>query len=286
MQKSEYDRMDRLETSMWWYRGLHRLLVQAIGRALSQRNGQPADQPTDRATDRAIDQANGPSGPRGAEVGVQMGPQAGAQVCRGLDAGCGTGGLLRALSQMPQGVAWFGVELDPQAAARARAKSGRAVAAGSVEALPHGAGTFDVVVCADVLSHALVDPQRALAELYRVLKPEGLLVLNLPAYPWLLSRHDRAVHNARRFTAGQVRAALARQGFAVRASSYWNTLLFPLMLTRRLLAARDNAKSDVVAYPRPLDAAFAAALGLERVWLRSGIGLPFGGSLLVVAQKK
>jgi hypothetical protein len=111
-------------------------------------------------------------------------------------------------------------------------------------------------------------------------------VLNLPAYPWLLSRHDRAVHNARRFSAGPVRAALERQGFLVRTSSYWNTLLFPLMLTRRLLPARDDVKSDVVAYPRPLDASFAAALGLERAWLRTGIGLPFGGSLLVLAQKK
>lgn len=258
MQKSEYDRMDRLETSMWWYRGLHRLLVQAIGQALgAEERRRPA-----------------------------LSAVPGSPPRRGLDAGCGTGGLLRALAQSPQGLTWFGVEIDPQAAARAGAKSGWAVAAGSVEALPHGDGTFDIAVCADVLSHALVDPARALAELYRVLKPDGLLVLNLPAYPWLLSRHDRAVHNARRFTAGGMRAELARRGFVVRASTYWNTLLFPLMLTRRLMPARDNAKSDVVAYPRPIDATFSAALGLERVWLRTGIGLPFGGSLLVVAQKK
>lgn len=256
MQKSEYDRMDRLEASMWWYRGLHRLLAQTVARTLGLADG----------TDHV---AGGPAQPR-----------------RGLDAGCGTGGLLAALRHGGHNVVWFGTEIDPQAAARAQAKSGWPVAAGSVEALPYGDGVFDIVVCADVLSHALVTPARALAELHRVLKPRGWLVLNLPAYPWLLSRHDRAVHNARRFSAGPVRVALERHGFLVRTSSYWNTLLFPLMLIRRLLPARDNAKSDVVAYPRPLDASFAAALGLERAWLRSGIGLPFGGSLLVSAQKK
>jgi len=243
MLPSEYDRMNRLEASMWWYRGLHRLLADTVAR-------------------RA----------------------AGAR--RGLDGGCGTGGLLRVLGQDKPATEWFGIEIDSQAAKMAQAKSRFAIATASIEALPFADGAFDVALSADVLSHALVSPSRALGELHRVLAPGGCLVLNLPAYRWLLSRHDRAVQNARRFTAGEARSLLAAQGFAEIRSSYWNTLLFPLMALSRLLPRRGDAKSDVMEYPRWLDAIFSAALAAERLALKAGARLPFGGSILVTALKK
>jgi SAM-dependent methyltransferase len=247
MLQSEYDRMNRLEASMWWYRGLHRLLADTVAR-------------------RA----------------------AGAR--RGLDGGCGTGGLLRVLGEGRPATRWLGIEIDSQAAKMAQAKSSFAIAAASIEALPFADSAFDVAVSADVLSHAGVDPRRALGELHRVLAPGGCLVLNLPAYRWLLSRHDKAVANVRRFTATQVRAMLAAQGFAQIRSSYWNTLLFPLMVVSRLLprfgSTGSDAKSDVMEYPRWLDAIFSAALAGERLALKAGARLPFGGSILVTALKK
>jgi SAM-dependent methyltransferase len=247
MQASEYDRMDRLETSMWWYRGLHRLLADTVARSARQAG-------------------------------------------RGLDAGCGTGGLLRVLAAQGGPTQWQGIEIDSQAARRAQAKSGCAVATASIEAVPLSAAAVEVVVSADVLCHARVEPERATAELARVLEPGGRLILNLPAYGWLLSRHDRAVHNTRRFTARRARALLARHGFVAIRTTYWNTLLFPLMVLSRLLPARassgGDAKSDVMEYPRWLDALFSGALAFERWLLRLGVRLPFGGSLLVTAQKK
>jgi len=77
---------------------------------------------------------------------------------------------------------------------------------------------------------------------------------------------------------------LAGHGFRVLRSSYWNTLLFPLMLLHRLVG-RDDAESDVRDYPRWLDALFSAALAAERAAIAIGIGLPFGGSLIVVAAR-
>jgi hypothetical protein len=109
-------------------------------------------------------------------------------------------------------------------------------------------------------------------------------VFNLPAYGWLLSAHDRRVHNVRRFTGGQARALLVGHGFRVLRSSYWNTLLFPLMLLHRLVG-RDDAESDVRDYPRWLDGLFSAALAVERALIGAGISLPFGGSLIIVAAR-
>jgi len=199
---------------------------------------------------------------------------------RVLDAGCGTGGLLARLRRLP-GIEPVGVEWSSAAAGRAAAKSGAAIVRGSVNSLPFATASFQAAVAADVLCHAAVDPPLALAELYRVLRPGGLLVVNMPAYAWLRSAHDRRVHNARRQTAAGVRAALARAGFTRIEAGYWNGLLLPLMLVERKLLARGaHAASDVAAFPPWLDGLFHAITVLER---RLPLRLPAGGSVLVTA---
>jgi SAM-dependent methyltransferase len=210
---------------------------------------------------------------------------------RVLDAGCGTGGLLAALARARPELALLGVEWSPPAAARARAKSGAAVAAGSIAALPLADRSVDAAIAADVLCHAAVAPALALAELYRVLRPGGVLVVNMPAYAWLASAHDRRVHNARRHTAPQLAALLRDAGFTAVRARYWNALLLPLMIAQRKLLARgEHAASDVGDFPPWLDAALHGMTRLERRIERRpgralGIPLPAGGSVLAVARR-
>lgn len=199
-----------------------------------------------------------------------------------LDAGCGTGGLLAHLDHHPLAPhpARHGLEFNPEAAALAARKSGALITRGSINAMPYANSTFAAAVSADVLCHAAVDPAAALAELRRVLRPNGRLVLNLPAYPWLMSTHDRRVHNTRRFTATTARALLQTAGFQHIQTRYWNSLLFPLMLLqRKLLANHDDAASDVAAFSPFLDATLHGITRIERHLP----ALPFGGSVLVTA---
>jgi len=203
-----------------------------------------------------------------------------------LDAGCGTGGLLARLSGMQPGLALHGLEYDAEAAALARDKTGLAVQVGSVNALPYEAAAFDIVVSADVLSHAGVDEAAALAEFLRCLKPGGRLLLNLPAYQWMVSGHDVHVHNVRRYTAGAMRARLRAAGFTAVSGGYWNSLLFPLMLLHRLLSRGSaGGASDVKPYPAWQDGLFFAVTSLERLLARIGLRLPFGGSVWIEARK-
>ncbi|HEY0182215.1 MAG TPA: class I SAM-dependent methyltransferase, partial [Rhodopila sp.] len=141
---------------------------------------------------------------------------------RVLDAGCGTGGFLAMLRAERPDLARFGVEWDRAAAIRARGKSGAAIARGSVNALPFADDSFDAAVSADVLCHAAANPSAALEELKRVLRPGGRLVVNMPAYQWMLSAHDRRVHNVRRLTAGATATMLRRAGFHRVSANYWN----------------------------------------------------------------
>ena len=229
---------------MWWYRGLRALVVQEMARALAPRS------------------LSGPV----------------------LDAGCGTGGMLAKLGPVVAGHPTLGLEFDAVAAALAGLKSDRPVACGSVNEMPLGAAALAGYVSLDVLCHGGVEPERAAQEARRCLEPGAVALFNLPAYGWLLSAHDRRVHNVRRFSRRQARALLAGCGFTVLKASYWNTLLFPLMLLHRVTERRD-APSDVRDFPRWLDAIFSAALAIERAAIGAGLSLPFGGSLLIVAAR-
>jgi SAM-dependent methyltransferase len=202
-----------------------------------------------------------------------------------LDAGCGTGGFLARLATARPGMRAIGLDSSAGACAMARAKnSGAAIVAGSVNALPFCEGAFDAIWSADVLCHRGVDEARALAEFHRCLKPGGMLVLNLPAYPWLLSAHDRAVDNVRRYDRRGVLRLLAEAGFAHASARHWNSLLFPLMVARRKLG-RHGAASEVALLPEPLERLFAACLALERAIMALGIRFPFGGSILVTSVR-
>jgi SAM-dependent methyltransferase len=142
------------------------------------------------------------------------------------------------------------------------------------------------VVSADVLCHQAVDVAAALAEVHRVLRPGGRLVLNLPAFRWLLSGHDRRVHNARRYTAGEVRALLVAHGFQAMRLRYWNSLLLPLMILRRKGPRRGAVDggdvSDVAPFPPWQDAILFAATEIER---RLALRPPAGGSVLAIATR-
>jgi len=201
-----------------------------------------------------------------------------------LDAGCGTGGWLKRLSASRPDVTRLGLEYDPGAAVIAREKSGAEIYCGSVNGMPFAPGSFDIVTSSDVLCHMAVDEGAALDEFARVLKPGGALLLNLPAYTWMLSAHDLRVHNARRYYDGGARLLLAAHGFTVERASYWNAVLFPLMAAKRLLSSKEAA-SDVARLPGPLEAGFRAATKAETALLKAGANLPFGGSLLVLARK-
>lgn len=244
MEPIEYERMHAVEDRMWWFRGLHANALAAYRAARGQTK----------------------------LPGLT------------LDAGCGTGGLLTRVAAQDGASAAIGLDVDPRAAMFARRKSGCAVTLGSVNALPFRENSFAAMFSMDVLCHRAVDPAAALREAERCLAPGGVLILNLPAYPWLLSAHDVQVHNARRFTRPQVRAMLHAAGFPEARIGYWNMGLFPLMVLRRKLLPSDDG-SDVQLYPAPVEALFRAVLAIERWVMGLGINLPFGGSLLAVAVK-
>ena len=158
--------------------------------------------------------------------------------------------------------------------------------AGSINDLPFANNALAAIFSADVLCHEGVDEHRALRQFHRCLCQNGWLILNLPAYRWMLSRHDLAVSNVRRYTATGLRRLLKVVGFRPVYISYWNALLLPLMVIARKLVPQDRGViSDVKLYPGSVEMLCRAATTLEAAILRRGVRLPFGGSILAVAVK-
>jgi SAM-dependent methyltransferase len=204
---------------------------------------------------------------------------------RVLDAGCGTGGFLARLTAARPDLLPEGLEFDDHAATVAREKTGLSIVQGSVAAMPYPSGSFSAIISADVLCHAGVDEQAALAEFHRCLEPRGLLLLNLPAYEWLTSAHDERVHNARRYGARRASSLVGAAGFSDVRVGHWNGLLFPLMLLHRLAPGRGEVSSDVREFPPWQDRLFFAVTRLERRLSSAGFGIPFGGSIRLEARK-
>lgn len=202
-----------------------------------------------------------------------------------LDAGCGTGGLLNELRRAE--VMWEpeGLDYSPVACALARERTGLPVRQGSMTALPHPDGAFDAVVSVDALTH-VQDRAAALAEMVRVLRPGGLVILNVPAYRWLWSYHDEAVQTTHRYTRPELRTEMAAAGLTVEHASYANMLALPLVWIRRKLLRPRNPTSDVRVYPWPVERIFAGMAAAEFAWTGTGRSLPAGSSVFTVGRKQ
>lgn len=202
---------------------------------------------------------------------------------RFLDAGCGTGNNLLHLQERGQAV---GIELSEDALRFCRTR-GVAAVRGSVLELPFGSGRFDGVTSFDVIYHLWVqDDRAAVAEMARVLKPGGLLLVRVPAFRVLWGAHDEAVHSRHRYTRGELVALFDACGLEVLRTTYCNFFLFPLLVARRTLdRATGRHGSDVQFLPAPLERAFRAVLELEARLVRR-LSLPFGTSVVALGRKR
>jgi SAM-dependent methyltransferase len=200
-----------------------------------------------------------------------------------LDAGCGTGGNLSMLRSFGEVDA---IEMDDRAREIAIAKGIARVVPGQLpDDLPFHENRFDLVVLLDVLEHVMED-EAALISLRRLLKPSGYLLVTVPAFPFLWSRHDEAHHHHRRYRMEELRGKVEKTGMEIVYASYFNTLLFPLIAAVRLFGRLLKGQGrDDLALPNPwVNRMLYAFFSSERVLLGK-LALPFGVSALVVARK-
>jgi SAM-dependent methyltransferase len=199
-----------------------------------------------------------------------------------LDLGCGTGGMLAHFQTLGESI---GLDSAPEAEVGCR-KRGLPFVFGWGPSLPFRNGAFGVVTLLDVIEH-IPDERGVLTEALRVLRPGGLLVVTVPAYQFLWSKHDDLNHHQRRYRRSGLRSVLQRAGFSIAKLSYYNTLLFPAAVARKALmgfSQADGPASHLDDVPDRLNTILRQILLREQPLLRRW-DLPFGASLICVARR-
>jgi len=200
-----------------------------------------------------------------------------------LDLGCGCGKTIEALRRA--GAKCTGVDFSSEAISFCGQRSINAKKMDVLDIIFED--RFDVVIALDLLEH--VENDQLLAEkMFKALKPEGVLLVSVPAFNFLWSHHDTICHHKRRYRRKQLCCLLKKAGFEEKFSSYWNFSFFSpsaaLKIGKRILLKK-SSKSDLFNAPAPINSAMNFILGLENALITTGISMPFGTSVFCVAKK-
>jgi len=206
-------------------------------------------------------------------------PQAGFGAI--LDVGCGDGLWLERLAELgdPEG-------LEPDAAvvsAQSR-RRWRFHLCPFDDAFDPG-NQYGLILMLDVLEH-LPDDHAALRLAARLLRPDGLLVLTVPAFRMLWTAHDDLNFHRTRYTRAELVRALRGAGLSIRVARYFFHWLFPVKL---LVRAKERIRGGEPRPPRLPPPRVNRMLYLtsrfeQRSWGR--LGLPLGSSILAVAAPR
>jgi 2-polyprenyl-3-methyl-5-hydroxy-6-metoxy-1,4-benzoquinol methylase len=152
---------------------------------------------------------------------------------------------------------------------------------------------WDVAFLLDVLEHIPRD-QDVLAEIFRMLRPGGLLFVTTPALKFFWSHDDELGHHVKRYSRADFQRLAPAAGFEVRSTRYFMFFLSPLLLTRRLkkMNVARMTSQEIAAHvarthrvpPAPINMALAAVFAMETP-LGWCIRFPWGTSVLGIFRK-
>lgn len=202
-----------------------------------------------------------------------------------LDFGCGTGENFEILSKFGQVI---GID-NSEVAVKFCQQKGHLAKLINGNNLPFPDKSIDFITVLDVLEH-LDNDVDIFMEYKRVLKESGRILITVPAYKFLWSEHDKAMKHRRRYIASELQTKLNQSGFKILKMNYIFTFVFPLVLFyrifRRIFPKKSyQSKVSYVILPKFINQFFVRIMQIE-TFLVDKINLPFGSSIIIVAEKK
>ncbi len=210
-----------------------------------------------------------------------------------LDVGCGAGNMIHHLSKYGK---VKGLEVDARPVRQARLRGYDVDQYDAQDPFPFEDATYDVVTALDVIEH-IDDDMPVLKESFRVLKPGGHIIVTVPAFMFLWSHNDVINAHKRRYTAAELELRLKQAGFKLKRLSYNNFFVFPLAAP--LIILRRGNEPELASHhlqedeyqvemepASPLANSVLTIVGKIEARLIKMLNLPFGTSLIAVAQKQ
>ncbi|MFQ3597958.1 MAG: class I SAM-dependent methyltransferase [Chloroherpetonaceae bacterium] len=200
-----------------------------------------------------------------------------------LDVGCGTGFILEKLKHDYDA---HGLDHAEVAVDHCHKRGLTFVKHGLLGEETFNGKKFQLISFLDVIEH-IEDDLTVVSMAKQYLSENGIVMITVPAFEFLWSAHDEIHHHKRRYTKQTLTALLEKAGYTVRYSSYFNTLLFPMIALVRVvgnLSGRRNA-SDAKPENKLINDVLYRVFKSERALLPN-MSLPFGVSLLAIAEVK
>ena len=202
------------------------------------------------------------------------------------EVGCGTGFILQAISKSFPAAQLKGSEYYPEGLVFARNRLPMVHLVCEDARLIDENGFWDVIGSFDVLEH-IEEDELVLMNLCKALRVGGKLVVSVPQHPSLWSHQDEGAGHVRRYTRNELVDKIQCTGLDVKYVTSFVFFLAPLMWLSRMWN-RKNTSSDPMRefnIPRGLNLALEAVMFVELGLIKVGLTFPYGGSLIVVAEK-
>ncbi len=146
------------------------------------------------------------------------------------------------------------------------------------------AGAFDLITALDVVEHIEQDAW-AVAEMVKMLKPGGRLLMTVPAFMSLWDHHDEINHHYRRYTAPQFAALLRPPARLVSVRYLFHSLYIPKWLVARRNRAATQKSEQFNIPAAPVNTLATLWCDLEERLLRP-LRVPRGTSVLALAVRE
>src|SRR3989344_3261682 len=203
-----------------------------------------------------------------------------------LEIGCGTGKTLSTLSTWGE---VYGIDISKEAVNFCKSKGFKNVELADINEMDikKYEGKFDLIVTLDVLEH-IQDDVETLKRIYKMLKKGGLVLINVPAYKFLWSEHDEALHHKRRYHSLELTQKVKDSGFTIiKKSHFVFTTFFPIALFKFLsnfFKKTADPTDSYIMLPKPVNEILSKILYLEANLIKN-ISLPLGTTICLIAKK-
>jgi SAM-dependent methyltransferase len=169
-----------------------------------------------------------------------------------MDIGCSSGWMLKLLLEEFQEADVLGADyVRGPLEVLAKTLSGIPLLQFDLTACPLPDKSLDGIVLLNVLEH-IEDDQTALAHVARILKPGGVVVIEVPAGPHLYDIYDRQLMHHRRYRMKELVEKVSRQGLRILSRTHIGFLMYPAFWAvkkrgRRFLKADPAIQRKIVS---------------------------------------